>query len=245
MQELSRWLNGWVYAAFGAEGLLAFQAHPLLYAALALALALVVLAILCRWLSRRIAHLRRSVRTTLRLAASSRGRECLRLARGIRRGGASLRHAIRQEIEERGERRALLQALTRFTRAELHGVLEHAVRLLAHADDARERALRSELEQQQQAWSASRDEGERERLQHASAATRQQLAVVSAANAARTEHLRGLQEAAQAVRALEQELGELHRTRSRALPAFRDHLTQVARRMSDLKEAYRELDPPR
>lgn len=245
MQELLRWLNGWVYALFGADGLVAFSAHPLLYAAGAAALALAIVLGGAWWLSRRFAALRARVRLALALALSADGRRCLRLARQIRGGAVRLRHAIRTEIRERGERRELLRVLERFAHGELHGVLEHALRLIRQADDREAEALRLRLERQTRAWGAAASEGEREALQRDIAETRHHLAQARAAVDARDAHLRGLEEAAGAVQALESQLGELHLTRSRALPEFRDHLSAAAHQLSHLSAAYRELQEPR
>ncbi len=245
MQDLLRWLNGWVYSASGPDGLLVFQSHPVVYAALALATVLAAALGLAWALVQRWRRWQRAVRLWLGLVRTPRGRRCLRLARQIRRGGARLRAIIRSEIEERAERRALLQVLQRFARSELHGVLEQGLRLIADADERRLPALQAALERDQQAWSAAADDGERARLQRASAETRQQLARIREDTRARDEHLLALEEAAQAVQLLESELTGLRWARNRALPEFRDHLTAVAGQVSHLKAAYRELNESR
>ena len=245
MQDLLRWLNGWVYAASGPDGLLAFQSHPVVYAALALALALAAGLALAWSLVLRWRRWRRAMGLWLGLVRTARGRRCLRLARQIRRGGTRLRAAIRSEIDDRGERRALLQALQRFTRSELHGVLEQGLRLIADADEGQAPALQAALERDQQAWSAAPDDAERARLQRASAETLQRLARIREGTRARDEHLLALEEAAQAVLLLERELGGLRAARNRALPDFHSRLTAVAGQVAHLKAAYRELNEPR
>lgn len=244
MPELLRWLNGWVYEHFGAEALLAFDAHPFLYLFTALGVAVVVLAALLWWLRRRVRRMRRSLGVAAGLALSRPGRRCLRQARQIRRGGARLRVAIRCEVPDRVERRALLRLLERFTHSELLEVLEHALRLLRRPEPRTLPTLQAELQRQQAAWSAAGDDAQREGLQQAIAATRQRLAAAQAIATTRQAHLQGLQEAAQAVLLLEHELGELRLARAGALPEFRDRLQDAALQLGHLKSAYQELNAP-
>jgi len=245
MQDLLRLLNGWVYAGFGADALLAFQSHPLLYAAGALAAVLAVAALLAWRFLRRLRRLRAALWLRLGLLRSPAGRRCLRMARDIRRGGERLRAVIRTEIEERSERRALLQVLERFTRSELQGVLEQGLSLIAGADERRGPVLQAALERDQRAWSAAADETERARLQRTIAESRHALARDREAIRERDAHLQALADAAHAVRTLETELIELRWARSQALPDFRNHLTAVAGQVAHLKAAYRELNAPR
>lgn len=245
MEALLRWLNGWVYTLFGADGLVVFSAHPLLYSLGALALLLAAASATAWWLSRRVRALTDSLRLALALALTPEGRRCLALARQIRRGGSRLRHALREGIEDRTERRTLLRTLERFTRSELRLVLEHAVLLIARADDRREGRLRAELERLTQAWGAASGDSQRERLQQAVADARQRLARAAEACAARDRHVQGLEEAAGAVQALEEELRALRLARTQTLPEFRDRLAAAAGQLSDLRRAYGELDAPR
>lgn len=241
MPELLRWLNGWVYQHFGADALLAFSAHPLFYLLAVAALVAAAVAVLIWWTQRRIRRLRRTLRVATGLVLSHTGRRCLRQARQIRRGGARLRGAIRREVTDRAERRALLRMLERFTRTELLDVLEHALSLLRRNDSRTAPSLRTELLRQQQAWSAAPDDARREALQRAIAETRQRLAAAEALSGARETHLRGLEEAAQAVLQLEHELGELRMARVGALPEFRDRLQDAATQLGHLRSAYQEL----
>ena len=179
-----------------------------------------------------------------------KGRRALALARGIRGGGANLRRSIRSEIHSKAERRALLTLLERFTRYDLEDVLEQCRILIAVGDDRKEATLREELERKTLSWSEAPDTAEtgaggiRERLQEDVATVRQRLARVSHANRERERALEGLEEAAAAVRSLEEELAGLKLARSKTLPEFRDQLNHVARQLGYLKAAHRELEPP-
>lgn len=237
-----QWINGWVYDQFGPDGLALFRAHPWVYTGAAAAVAAVVVLGAAWWALRRLRRWREDLGIALRLALTADGRRCLAAARDIRRGAVRLRQSIRREIDDRGERRALLAHLDRFTRSELRHVLAQALGLIRAADDPREQGLQRELEWQSTAWGGATEDAERERLQQAIARTRHQLALIAPANAARTRHVRALADAAQAVQALETELAALRDARERALPAFRDHLGDAARRMADLRDAYRALD---
>jgi hypothetical protein len=238
-----RWWNGLVYSWFGADGLVLFSAHPLLFSLGAIAAAALLAVLLLAWALWRYRRLRRRVGLTLALLATPQGRRCLRWAREIRRGGARLRHSVRRELSDRGERRELLGLLERFTRSELEIVLEQARALIARSDEQGEGRLREALEGQTRRWSMLGEGSEREALQEAIANTRHRLARTSQANEECRRHCRGLAEAAEAVSALEMELTGLRLARTRALPEFHAQLHRVTERLGFLKSAHRELEP--
>lgn len=257
-----QWINGLVDSLFGADGLALFNAHPWVYslAAAGMLTAAGTLGVLWVWM--RMRRMGRGMRRALALLGTRKGRRALALARGIREGGSNLRQAIRSEIRSKAERRDLLDLLDRFTRFDLEDVLEQCRVLIAVGDDRREAALRGELERKTRAWAEAPDAAEapdtpeapggkkagaggiRERLQEDIANLRQRLARVSQANQERERALGGLEEAAAAVRSLEEELAGLKLARSKALPEFRDRLNDVARQLGYLKAAHRELEPP-
>lgn len=263
-----QWINGLVDSLFGADGLALFNAHPWVYslAAAGMLTAAGTLGVLWVWM--RMRRMGRGMRRALALLGTRKGRRALALARGIREGGSNLRQAIRSEIRSKAERRDLLDLLDRFTRFDLEDVLEQCRVLIAVGDDRREAALRGELERKTRAWAEAPDTAEapdaaeapktaetkgakkagaggiRERLQEDIANLRQRLARVSQANQERERALVGLEEAAAAVRSLEEELAGLKLARSKALPEFRDRLNDVARQLGYLKAAHRELEPP-
>lgn len=251
-----QWINGLVNSLFGPDGLVLFNAHPWLYslAAAGTLTALGSLGVLWAWM--RMRRMGRGMRRALALLGTRKGRRALALARGIRGGGANLRQSIRSEIRSKTERRALLTLLDRFTRYDLEDVLEQCRILIAVGDDRKEATLREELERKTRSWSEAPDTAEapaaaqarqggiRERLQEDVATVRQRLARVSLANRERDRALEGLEEAAAAVRSLEEELAGLKLARSKTLPEFRDQLNHVARQLGYLKAAHRELEPP-
>ncbi len=254
-----QWITGLVDSLFGADGLVLFNAHPWLYSLAAAGIPTAVGTLGVLWVWMRMRRMGRGMRRALALLGTRKGRRALALARGIRGGGSNLRQAIRSEIRSKAERRALLDLLERFTRFDLEDVLEQCRVLIAVGDDRKEAALRGELERKTRAWALAPDTAEapdasdaaeageggiRERLQEDVANLRQRLARVSQANQERERALLGLEEAAAAVRSLEEELAGLKLARSKALPEFRDHLNDVARQLGYLKTAHRELEPP-
>ena len=131
IEVLLRQINGWVYIWFGAEGLVAYQQHPLAYA-LALAASLLVLccvAVYLGWrgassLQRRLAQTRRGFTRTLALMRYRAGRRSLALAWEIRRCSRRLRQIAARVVADRGERRELFRVLDTFLHTDLEQALE-------------------------------------------------------------------------------------------------------------------------
>lgn len=244
LAEWLHWIDGWVYAWFGREGLAAFSALPLLYILLALAFVLTTGLLLLLWGLWRLRRLGEGLRRSLAMVLRTDGRRCLWLAHEIRASGKRLRRSVRQGIEERAERRDLLQLLERFTRSELEAVLDQACLLIASSDDRAERRLGEALERQTRRWAGMADGAERESLQEAIAATRQALARIAHINTERRQLVQRLEEAAAAVRSLESELASLSLARHRVLPEFRDQLSAVSQRLAYLRAAHDELQAP-
>lgn len=128
--SLERWFNGLVLETLGADALAGFLLHPWLYVLLTLGV-LVPLGVLSGWwVGSRLLDWNRSLNLSLRLVFSRLGRHCLGEARDIRRGADRIRRALRQEIEDKTERRALLRVLDGFSHKALALVLEQALRLI-------------------------------------------------------------------------------------------------------------------
>ncbi len=238
-----QWLDGWVYTLFGADGLALFSAHPLPLLLVAGALALLGLGALL-WLLRSLHRIRARLPVYGGLLLRREGRTALRRARQIRRGGRRLRGEVRRMVTDRTERRSLLRLLDAFTAHELHRLLAHLLRLLQRADERREQALRTALEQHTAHWAALPDGAEREEVQERVATTRADLARLAHVHAERERLLHGLAEAADAVHRLEDELHGLAQARERSLPAFHEHLGTAAEQIGYLRRAHEELALP-
>jgi len=240
--SLERWLNGLVYSLFGPDVLALFQAHPWVYALLALGIATILAGLAGSWGVGRFLHWCRSSITFLRLAASQTGRHCLRQGRAIRRGAARIRRSVRHGLEDKAERRALLKALQGFSNEDMGIVLEQALRLIQRSNDKLERTLRAEMERRMETWSRLEEGGEREAQLRAIAEIRHRLEQVAQANRQRDQWIAGLDEGALAIAHLEGELAGLRLVRERNPAAFRAQLTQAAENLGHLKQAHLELN---
>ncbi len=197
------------------------------------------------WGLRRVHRLAHDLRVALVLMGSRHGRQCLRMAREIRVRGRWLRHTIRHEVEDRGERQALIRRLDRFITTELPAVLETARVFISQANDREETMLRERLDRQTRQWAEHPDAPGRESQLEAIARTRQQLARAGQATRERERLLHGLTEAVSALRDLEAGFAGLRMAREQPLPQLREHLDDLSRQLTYLKEAHEELAPPR
>lgn len=241
IEALTREVNGWVYGSLGAEGLLRFQEHPLVYAAAAL-LALAALAGGTAWWSwRRLREGTEALGRWSALVRSRAGRRALALAAEIRREARRLRRAIAHCVTDGGERQELLRVLERFVRGELAQSLDALRGWLAIGGAIRVRDLERRLEEETGRWSTLPECSERRAAEKAVARIKQQLALARRATEDHRRLLDGLEETAAAIRTLEAELLALDSARSPALPLFHAHLDDLAegfRRQRDLHLEY-------
>jgi hypothetical protein len=243
IESLTQLLNGWVYGAFGAEGPVAFQEHPLAYSlgAAGMAVAAALLALAWAWFRTR-ALLTASARWG-GLMRSRAGRQALRHAADIRAGAKRLRRAIARSVHDPTERRDLWRVLDRFVRAELADTLDALRGWVALGGAIQVKALQRRLDTQTVYWSGLPDGEERKRAERDVAHIRQQLALAQRATADHQRLLSGLEEAAAAIRTLEAELLALGATRSPALPQFSAHLDDLAEDFRRQREVYLEFQP--
>jgi hypothetical protein len=222
-----REINGWVYAAFGAEALVAYQAHPLGYLVAGAAVG-AVLSLAAAWLAYRAA--RRRVRRISRgwaLVRSGEGRRALARAREIRRIGRRLWRGIERSGLDPRERRELAALVRGFLAGELEDSLDRLRGWLDLGGSAVP-ALQRRLEQETRAWSAAAPGAERSRAEQSAAHLRQQLALAAQAEGGRAELLAELDSAATTFRALEAELWSLGQARTDSLPRLRRELDELA-----------------
>lgn len=238
---LTQQLNGWIYGAFGAEGLATFQEHPLAYlGGAALAVALVV-ALAAAWSLRRARSTWAGVTRWGGLVRSRAGRRALRLAAEIRAGARRLRRAILHGVHDPAERRELLRVLERFARQELSATLDTLRAWSAIGGSTDVKTLQRQLDAKAAQWSRMPDGPERRLAEQDVARLRQRLALAQHAAADRERLMGGLEEAAAAIRSLEAELLALGSARSPALPQFRTHLNALAEDFRHQREAHIEL----
>ncbi len=240
-----RYIDGPVQALFGAEGLQWLREHP---AIVPLTAAIVVLcaggaaAYIGVRLVRRVSW---NTSRVLALLSTADGRTGLMLARKIRAGSRRLVFSLRGEEGDGREQKVLISLLERFTREDLPHALNRLHTFVAVGGAHKARMLERELMRGQQRWSEATDPKERESLQEDIAAARQLLAQANLANAHCVQLLKGLQEAAAALGALEVEMASLDATRTRSLADLKGHLSELAEGLRFEREAHLELDETR
>ncbi len=252
MSTYQDWLDAigdLVYSLFGAEGQLFFQEYATFFVLGALALAAAAGALLLRLLLRLLlgfllgAALRKGREAVMDfpLLRSRDGRRALRLAREIRRGSRRLRRILGSAGSEGRENRALLELLERFARKDLPDALAQAHSFVATGGAGAAAALEKLLARQEQAWAETADGERRNRLEREIAETRQRLLQARQSNDQRAALLKGLEEAALALRTLELEMASLGAARSSALGDLRDRLNETAEGLHHQREVHEEL----
>jgi hypothetical protein len=228
LDAVLRQINGVVYGALGAEGLVAYQLHSFGYS-LGAAVFLILLGLLTVWLCWR--WIRRRLRSVSRwgvLTLRRDGRQALARAAEIRRGCRRLRRGIEQAALDPRERRETIQVLTRFVAIELEQTLDALRGWLALGARIPSRDLERRLDEAMRGWSKLAPGPERSSAEERIARLRQQLALAGQTRQQRALVLTGLDAAAAALRTLEAELLSLGQVRAQALPVFRSQLGELA-----------------
>ena len=252
MRTYQDWLDAigdLVYSLFGAGGQLLFQEYALFFMLGALALAAGAGVLLLRLLFGFLlgfllgAALRKGREAVMDfpLLGSRDGRRVLRLARQIRRGSRRLRRLLVSADSGGQENRALLGLLERFARKDLPEALAQAHSFIEPGGAGAAAALEKTRARQEQAWAEMADGERRNRLEREIAETRQRLLQARQSNDQRAALLKGLEEAALALRTLEVEMASLEAARSSTLSDLRDRLNETAEGLHHQREVHEEL----
>ena len=209
-----------------------------------LAAASLVALLLLYWVQYRLRRYGRNLARTARLLCSRQGRVLLGMARRIRNRAERVTATLQLEMEDKGERRALQTQLRRFVREDLEFALDQGRALIALSDDREAARLHMQLEMQIHRWNGLPDGPERDRLQAETATTRHRLARQRKLNEDRADLTQKLEDIADAMRMLEEELTGLRVVRRQDLPRFGRQLRDTAEQLHHLRQAYQELEAP-
>ena len=181
---------------------------------------------------------------TVRLAllTSRDGRYAVRLADAVQGASLRIRRVIHTLEPDPVEREAVLATLRQFSGDELNAVLWQMRLLLATGDNDRIRLLHRRIEEETQAWSRLSDPAAREQAAAAIAGLRQDLETRRETGRAWAGMVRGLEQAARDLEALERELVVLGVAKQQPLTAFRDRIAEALAHLRQVRAAYAELD---
>ena len=248
LQELSLVLSDLVYSLFGPQAQRVYIAYPVIFWGI-IATALLMPAIIglllvrrmARYFGRGILQSWRQIARDSHLLLSRDGRRSLKLAKEIRRGCSRVRRMLTNGGEDQRENEALRRVLDRFVQKELPQILAQAHTFIATGGAAAARKLKRRLATEEAHWANASEQATREALQKNIAAIRQRLAQTQHANESREQLLKGLEEAALALRTLEMEMASLGATRSQALRNVRDHLSELAEGLHHQRRAHASM----
>lgn len=245
LQELSLVISDLVYSFLGPEAQRVYMAYPIIFwGALAAvlvmpaALALLVLRRMTGFFGRGLLDSWRQFKRDYHLLFSEDGRKALRLARELRRSCGRVRGLVGPAGGDAQENRALLSLLGKFTRKDLPEALVQAHTFIETGGRRAARKLEGLLAEEEARWARSAESARREELQKRIATTRQRLAQTRHANESLEQLLKGLDEAALALRTLEMEMASLGATRSQALRHLRDQLGDMAEGLHHQRRAH-------
>lgn len=245
LQELSIVISDLVYSLFGAEAQRVYIDYPIIFWGTLAAMLLMPAAIMLIVLRRVTLSISRGLATSWQgffrdyhLLFSRDGRTGLRLARELRRSCGRVRRLVAQSAGDARENQALLRLLDKFIDKDLPEALAQAHTFIETGGLGAARKQERVLAAEEAQWAQSNDALAREGLQKQIAATRQRLAQTRHANESREQLLKGLAEAALALRTLEMEMASLGATRSQALRNLRDQLGDMAEGLHNQRQAH-------
>lgn len=245
LQEMSLVISDLVYSLFGPEAQRVYMAYPIIFWGMVAAgllmpavITLLLLRRLARFLARGLWRSWSHIGRNTHLLFSRDGRTGLRLARELRQSAGRVRRLVGLPGQDQRESQALLRMLDKFIDKELPEALAQAHTFIQTGGTSAARKQERALAAEEAQWTQSADGPAREALQKQIAATRQRLAQTRHANESREQLLKGLAEAALALRTLEMEMASLGATRSQALHNLRDHLSEMAEGLHHQRRAH-------
>jgi len=187
----------------------------------------------------------RGTQIRLALQFSRDGRYAVRVADGLQASSARIRRVVRTLEPDPSEREAVLAMLGQLTGADLTVLLWQMHLILATGDNARIRVLLQKIEADTQAWSRMPDSPARERAAADLARLRQELETRRQTGGAWVALVRGLEQAARDLEALERDLVTMGVAKQQPLSTFRTRIAESRDHLRHLRAAHAELDADR
>ncbi len=184
----------------------------------------------------------RGTQVRFALQFSRDGRYAVRLADSLQACSARIRLVLRTLEPDGAEREAVLAILNPFTGEELTALLWQMHLILATGDNARIRILLQRIDAGTEAWSHMPDSPARERAAADLARLRQELETRRQTGGAWVALVRGLEQAAKDLEALERDLVVAGVAKQQPLSTFRARIAETRDHLRDLRAAHAELE---